>query len=323
MDALITRTNGKAAPLKAEHVEGISRAAESAHARTTRRNYKEAWGRFAAWCEVEGHVALPASPQVVAAYLVDRATAGLSVASLRLDRAGVRHHHATAGLDSPTANEGVKRVLKGLTRQAARSGHTPRQAAALTLEGVAAIRATASIPRSGPTGRTESPEQARRRGIIDVALASTMLDCLLRRAEAAALTWGDVDFREDGSARVTVRRSKSDPDGEGAVLYAGHAATRALKACREVTGDGGHVFGIRSGCSVARRITAAASAAGLDGRITGHSARIGMARALVAAGESVAAIMVAGRWASARMPAYYARGELAAKGAVARLHGEG
>lgn len=44
MDALITRTHGKAAPLKAEHVEGISRAAESAHARTTRRNYEGGMG---------------------------------------------------------------------------------------------------------------------------------------------------------------------------------------------------------------------------------------------------------------------------------------
>ena len=40
------------------------------------------------------------------------------------------------------------------------------------------------------------------------------------------------------------------------------------------------------------------------------------------AARSVAAVQVAGRWASSRMPAYYARGELAARGAVARLYGD-
>ena len=47
-----------------------------------------------------------------------------------------------------------------------------------------------------------------------------------------------------------------------------------------------------------------------------------MARDLVASGAGIAALQVAGRWASAQMPAYYARAELATKGAVARFHGE-
>ena len=53
-----------------------------------------------------------------------------------------------------------------------------------------------------------------------------------------------------------------------------------------------------------------ATAAGLSGAFSGHSGRVGMARDLVAGGASVAAVQVAGRWESARMPALYARGEL-------------
>ena len=71
------------------------------------------------------------------------------------------------------------------------------------------------------------------------------------------------------------------------------------------------------------RNVAASAAAGLEGTFSGHSQRVGMARDLVASGASVAAVQVAGRWASAAMPAHYARGELAARGAVARFHGEG
>ena len=46
-----------------------------------------------------------------------------------------------------------------------------------------------------------------------------------------------------------------------------------------------------------------AKAAGLHGSFSGHSGRVGMARDLVSAGASVPAVQVAGRWASADMPA--------------------
>ena len=57
------------------------------------------------------------------------------------------------------------------------------------------IQAAAAAPRAGPTGRTESPEAARNRGAVDVALASVMRDAMLRRSEAAALEWADVELR--------------------------------------------------------------------------------------------------------------------------------
>ena len=47
-----------------------------------------------------------------------------------------------------------------------------------------------------------------------------------------------------------------------------------------------------------------------------------MARDLVASGAGVAAVQVAGRWASVQMPAYYARAELAGGGAVGQFYGE-
>ena len=150
-----------------------------------------------------------------------------------------------------------------------------------------------------------------------------MRDAMLRRSEAAALTWADVEFRSDGSARATVRRSKSDQDGAGATLYVGRAAAAALRAIyRPAASPRARLFGLRSGRAVSNRIAAAAKAAGLMGRFSGHSPRVGMARDLVASGAGIAALQVAGRWASAQMPAHYARAELAAKGAVARFHGE-
>ena len=235
----------------------------------------------------------------------------------------IRYHRTDAGHANPADNEGVRPVLRGLTRRAAREGRTPKQAAALTEEGLAAIRATAQLRRTGPGGRTERASKARLRGLVDIALASVMRDAMLRRSEAAALTWADVAFRSDGSARVTVRRSKSDQDGTGAILYVGRAAATELRAIhRPDASPKAPVFGLRSGRAVSNRIAAAAKGVGLMGRFSGHSPRVGMARDLVASGEGVAALQVAGRCVSAQMPAHYARAELAAKGAVARFHGE-
>ena len=304
------------------HVERIRAAAADAFAPNTRRAYRTAWAAFARWADGEGFQALPAAPAAVAAYLAARSEAGRSLSSLHLARQAIRAAHIEAGEADPAASEGVRRVLRGLSRQRAGQGGR-RQAAALTAEALAAIRATAAAPRTGPTGRTESPRAARIRGAVDVALASVMRDAMLRRSEAAALTWADVELRPDGSGRLRVRRSKTDQQGEGAVQYLGKGTAAAVREIRPENPDpDARVFGLRSGRSVARRLAAMARAAGLEGAFSGHSARVGMARDLVAAGASVAAVQIAGRWASARMPAHYARGELAARGAVARFYGE-
>ena len=309
--------------LREQHARRVVDAAQDSHSAVTRRNYLAAWRRFEAWADREGIGSIPALPETVAAYLAERAANGLSPASLRLDRAAIRYHHTDAGHANPADNEGVRRVLRGLTRRAAHEGRTPKQAAALTEEGLAAIRATAQLRRTGPGGRTERASKARRRGQVDIALASVMRDAMLRRSEAAALTWADVDFRSDGSARVTVRRSKSDQDGNGPPCTLGEPPRRSFGQSIALTPRRKPlVFGLRSGRAVSNRIAAAARAAGLTGRFSGHSPRVGMARDLVASGEGVAALQVAGRWASAQMPAHYARAELAAQGAVARFHGE-
>ena len=55
---------------------------------------------------------------------------------------------------------------------------------------------------------------------MDLALLQVMRDGLQRRAEAAALTWGDRELQEDGSGWVRVARSKTDQTGRGNDLLA-------------------------------------------------------------------------------------------------------
>ena len=312
-----------AAPmLTTDQEAAILDALDASRAKATERVYRSAWGRFVSWADAQGYDALPAAPETVAAYLASRAASGLSPASMKLDRAAIRDAHRSASRPDPTQHPGVANVARGIVRTAAVNGHAPRQAAGLTSDALAAIRATARLPRRGPSGRQESEATARKRGNMDVAIASTMRDGLLRRSEAAALAWGDIELRSDGTGRLTIRRSKTDQAGEGSVQFLGKGTAAALRTIRPKDAAAtAKVFEVKCGRSIARRLSAMAKAAGLDGHFGGHSGRVGMAMDLVAAGASVAAVQIAGRWASSRMPAHYARGELAARGAVAKYYG--
>ena len=91
------------------------------------------------------------------------------------------------------------------------------QRAPLTAEGLAPVRATAC--RRGVRGRTrkrrESEATSRLRGRADIALCDVTRDAVLRRKEAASLVRADFAFREDGSGRVSARRSKNGPEVGG------------------------------------------------------------------------------------------------------------
>ena len=313
----------RTANLADRHIAAIAEAVERSRRPATRRAYAGAWKRFRRWARSEGLEPLPADPLTVAAYLTQRAAAGLSMSTLAMDRKAISHEHRMAGLPTPTATEGVRQTFAGLRNRLAEEGRAePRQARGLTAEALEAVRRTAHLPRSGPTGRTESAGCARQRGDVDIAIASVMRDALLRRSEAAALTWRTVKFLPDGSARVTVERSKTSVTP--VVLYLGPEAAGALKRIRPARARADErVFGLRSGRAISNRLAAMAEAAGLGEGFSGHSPRVGMAQDLTAAGAGLAAIMVAGRWKSERMPAYYSRAEDAGRGAVARFYGGG
>ena len=302
------------------YIEAITAAVEHSRRPRTRRAYARAWERFRRWAEGEALQPLPADPVTVAAYMTHRAELGLSAATLAMDRKAISHHHRNHGYSTPTASEGVKLTIAGLRNQAAEEGRgEPRQARGLNADVLTAIRATAHVRRTGPTGRKETVETARSRGAMDIAIASVMRDALLRRGEAAELRWGAVEFRRDGSARVTIRRSKTS--NTSAVLYVGPQATEDLRRIRpEQANPRARVFKLRCGRSISNRIAAMTRVAGLGEGFSGHSPRIGMAQDLTAAGVGLPALMVAGRWKSERMPAHYSRGEAAGRGAVAQYY---
>ena len=239
---------------------------------------------------------------------------------MRLALAAIAHQHRQHNLPNPAESEGVKIVLSGLARQG--QAGAQKQAKGISREDLAAIKATACRPRRGRGGKIETWDQARERGQVDIALCAVMFDGLLRRSEAAALTWANVSRESDGSGRLTVRRSKTDQEGEGKVLWISPETMAALSAIRWPTDiEADPVFGL-SGQQISRRIAAACEAAGLGKGYSGHSLRVGAAQALAGANISLAAIMENGRWQSSRMPARYTRNAAAAQSAMAKLYGQ-
>ena len=286
--------------------------------RNTVTNYRAQWRSFMAWAQAKGIRGLPAEPKQVAAYLAERmGEHGHRPATLRTAASAIAFVHKAAGMNDPCASPEVKRTLRSATR---RAGRSQKQAEALTEEAFAVIQSNACKPRRGRGGRFESQETARCRGNFDVALISLMRDAMLRVSEAAALSWSDIATEADGTGRLLIRRSKTDAEGEGAVVFLSVPTMFALRQIRNRAAGADSVFGLRPN-QISTRIKQAAREAGLGDGFSGHSPRVGMARDLARAGIELTSLMNAGRWRTAKMPAHYTRNEAAGKGAVAQFHG--
>ena len=119
-------------------------------------------------------------------------------------------------------------------------------------------------------------------GLRDAVIVAVGSDALLRVSELEALDVGDVDLAEQ---TVAVR----DPgtDQEGALHFAGEPTVRRARD------------------------------AGVQGRISGNSLRVGSAQSLTNAGATLAKMQSAGRWRSPVMPVRYAQEKRPQQGAVA------
>ena len=165
-------------------------------------------------------------------------------------------------------------------------------------------------------------------GLRDSAMIRLMSDCLLRISEVVAVNVEDVN------SALRIRQSKTDPGTAGipdVKLYIGEPTQEAIKRyCEAANITEGPLFRwVRCGDNIAsdrltidgvrKIIKRRAREAGIKGKISGHSLRIGSAISLAQAGASVVNMQVAGRWKSPQMPAHYARAELIEQGAIARF----
>ena len=274
----------------AEPIEMARDYARASKADSTLRAYESDMRVFTAWCSERGLASLPAAPATVAGFLAAEADRGSSASTVNRRTAAVRFAHKWHGHAAPTESEHVKAVLRGIRRKL---GTAPKQKQPATTEAISAMLAHID---------TTTLQGKRDRALLLLGFAGA-----LRRSELVALDVADL-AESAGELDITIRRSKTDPEGAGQSVAIPHG--RSLKPVAAVTAwlaasgiVAGPVFRpiTKSGTlrgerltdrSVADIVKRYAEAAGLPGAdFSGHSLRSGFVTSAADRGADLNRIM--------------------------------
>lgn len=262
--------------------------ARAEKAPATRRAYRSDFELFRRWCDARDLLALPAWPETVAAFLAAEAKRGAKASTIGRRMAAIRYAHKLAGHEPPTNAEAVKATLRGIRRTI---GSAPVRKTPATADKIIAMVTM---------GRTDL------KGLRDRALLLLGFAGAFRRSELVALDLADLEFC-DGGLRVTIRKSKTDQEGQGATvaILSGSIACPVgavrtwIDAARIKDGavfraiaKGGRIGGRLSDRVVADVVKAAARHAGLNAAdFSGHSLRSGFLTSAAARGASIFKMM--------------------------------
>jgi len=174
-----------------------ARGAADAYARkskadNTRRAYRAGVRASCAWCDTHGLPCLPARSQDVVAFVAAERGRKMSLSTVDLRRASIRHLHLIAGRSIRTADAHVAETVAGMRRVAADEGELPDKKLAATASTLREI-----IERIG-----DDLARLRAKALLIAGFAGA-----LRRAEPAAIRVKHLDVR-DRRLRLTLPLSK-------------------------------------------------------------------------------------------------------------------
>ena len=303
------------ASVAAERLGHVIGRAGSAFSRNTERAVRSDLAIFARWCGEQGLRELPAKPETVAAF-VDAMAELRAPATVRRYVASIVAAHKAVGLERTLKSPSVRLALK---RMHLKKGRRQGQAHGLTWPLRQRLMAAAG----------DRPIDDRNRALLAVAY-----DTMLRRAELTSLQVADLLEGMGRDATLLVRSGKTDREGRGEIVWVGRDSLRLVRAWlvrggivdgllfRSV-GKGGRIGVALPPGQVSRIFKTMARAAGLPEAVveglSGHSARVGAAQDMVAAGIELPAILHAGRWKSTAMVNRYGERLLAQRSGAAQL----
>ena len=288
-------------------VERAAANAKTAHAKNTVRGYESDLRGFKAWTEANQMPYLPTSQEVVSCYVAALADAGKKSATISRAVCAIVGLHKEVGHDTPTGKI-LTETLAGVRRTI---GTAPRQKDPVLAVDLKKMVEACSNDLAG----------CRDRLLLVLGWCGAF-----RRSEIVALQVSDVVVVR-GGLEVTLRRSKTDQDGEGRVVALPRSSDVAL--CPEsllaewLERSGiteGHLFrnvnrygycstkGLHSD-SIAKMVKGLARQAGLKNAedISGHSLRAGLVTEAVLAGRTSLSIRRTTGHASDKMLARYFR----------------
>ncbi len=178
---------------------------------------------YATFCARAGGIGLPANEARIVAYLEDCERRELKPATVGRRLASLAVVHGLLGVASPTQGSIVRDALRGFRR---RVDVTQRQAGPLRFgEGLGRAPAkgfTLSALLQACPGTLP--------GLRDAALLSLAYDTGLRVSELVRVACDHITVERDGSAVLTVPRSKTDQEGQGAYAWLSPDTMRRVSA---------------------------------------------------------------------------------------------
>jgi len=285
------------------------------YAPRTLAGLRAGWRAWCAACDEAGTDPLPVDERVLLSEIHRRVLAGQSRSTIETALLfPLRVAHKRAGLPSPTGSVLFADLWKKLCRERLRARQGQAQALSewhlRELDGVLAID--------------------RPRDCLLAAVCGLAYDALLRVSELVAIEQGHLARERDGSALLLLQRSKTDQEGQGAVLAIRAETMRwvdahlafALRRAPEGPWlfpsphhDGRRAISTRQAANL---ILEAGRRIGVQG-LSGHSGRVGAAQDMANAGASLPLMQRQGRWKSAKQPARYAEAADARTSAKARF----
>ena len=266
---------------------------DGAYAPSTIRAYKSNFENFIKFCDENNTNALPASSKIVASY-IKKLSGHLKSSSIKIVVASIAALHNLNSLDDPAQTPDVKIEMRRMYRTL---GRYAKQAYGINKDLLNKMVAATDDSL---------------RGIRDRAILLAAYDSLCRRGELVSLEFEDLNInKNDGSLKLKLKKSKTDPHGIGKNLYLSIEAQDALKEWiikskissgkifRAITVSGKIKDSLNSS-HVGRIYKKIAAKSNVDSKIikniSSHSMRVGAAQDLMLSKASLALIMNRGRW---------------------------
>jgi integrase len=188
---------------------------DAADAPATLRAYASDLKNYEVWCARHALVALPATPEVVGAYLA-AAGEGYAMQTLRRRVAAIARASGVSGHPLDTKHPAIRETLRGIGRT---HGSRGRRSGALT---TTELNKLCQVCEQRPAGDR------------DRALLLTAFAGALRRSELVALDVERLTWSNEG-VTLLLEKSKTDKEGEGAevmIVFGGHENTCPVRALR-------------------------------------------------------------------------------------------
>lgn len=294
---------------------------KKAFADTTWSSFESVISIWARWCAELNIPWLPVDAESMRSYLMEMHDAGLAVATVRLHYSMLCKLHAHAGLPSLVENPVVNLAMKNITRSSVERGERTGQAIPFRLRDLQQVAMA--------YGHSKDLVDKR-----DLAFLSVTYNTMLRISEVARLKVRDLEQGPDGRTvlRIAYTKTTLTPDGQIRTLskdvtrrlhnwlnaagimdkdqYLFYPVDRwgkpRLKQDKPLSTVSMEAIFARAWRMI-RGVPGEPDEKGRYAVWTGHSARVGAAQDMTAAGSTLANVMKQGGWKRVDMVMRYIR----------------